>query len=792
MRYDSERDLITVSVRELVSTARRKISSTPPYDIDEPSTAQTNQKNKRSGNSEIPDLVFDFSLEGYNFRIVSADICEEDGSLIKTVLVDTSPKHPQKEVLAQARGEGYITAYIIAKSRGLESVNLTFVYRSRITEEENTVCESVSIKNLEKFFSKCIMSIKVYAKPEIERVTVRLPLMKKVKFPFDKVRDGQSDLVRNVYKNVARGGRLFISAPTGTGKTVSVLFPAIRAMGEGRCEKVFYFTPKTTTAEAAVDTVSNIAGENGGVRAVVIASKERLCQNKLICHESRTRCENSKNNSIADAVLSIYNDAHTVVTPKMIAERAKEYKICPYELSLSYAELCDVIILDVNYLFDPTVYIRRFFDERREYAFLIDEAHNLPERAREMYSATICERELVAPALSPILSEHSRTKKAARVASEELSSLFMPYLSDDIIIGEDGIRKGAAHLSEIPSHLYEILDTLIPTVEEEIFQTRISKDEEAEARTILLKEYYYKVKKFYEAVLRFDGSYELFVFLSGNEITLRVFCIDPAGEISKRLDIGGCAVFFSGTLSPMHYYKSVLGADRSAEVIETESPFDSGQLSVTIIDSISTRLSERERTLDAVCKMIAATVSAKRGNYMIFSPSFSYSEALASAFRRRYPKINVLSQTRDMTRKEKEDFLSQFRKEDKSYLIGFSVLGGIYSEGVDFSGESLIGAVIVGIGIPAISYEREAMAAYYQDRFEEGKEFAYIYPGINKVLQAAGRIIRGENDKGALVLIDDRFDDPLYKTVMPRLWSDMQFLKDPKALRERLDDFWRS
>ena len=235
----------------------------------------------------------------------------------------------------------------------------------------------------------------------------------------------------------------------------------------------------------------------------------------------------------------------------------------------------------------------------------------------------------------------------------------------------------------------------------------------------------------------------------------------------------------------------MLGGERRAEVIETPSPFDSGQLCVSIMDKISTRFSERERTLEAVCRAIAATVSAKRGNYMIYSPSFAYSDALSKRFSEKYPKIKVLTQRRDMTKKEKEDFLSEFKKEDKSYLVGFSVLGGIYSEGVDFAGESLIGAIIVGIGIPQLSYEREAIAAYYQDKLDEGKEFAYIYPGINKVLQAAGRVIRGEDDRGVIVLIDDRFDDPLYKKVMPRLWSGMQFIAEPKTLRERLDTFWK-
>ena len=494
---------------------------------------------------------------------------------------------------------------------------------------------------------------------------------------------------------------------------------------------------------------------------------------------------------LADAVLALYNESVTVVTQDKLSQISETYKVCPHELALSYAELCDIVILDINYLFDPEVYIKRFFSQKHDYAFLIDEAHNLPDRAREIYSAEISEEDVIGPAISPIINEHSPLKIEARVAANELYDLFYPYLKDNIVFDDDGNEKAAAHISELPTKLYNILEKLSQTAENVLFDARCAQDEYSEEREKFLKEYLRKIKRFYSAAARFDSAYELFLFLEEKQMKLKLFCIDPAREIAKRLRIGSGAVFFSGTLSPIYYYKSVLGGERRAEVIETPSPFDSGQLSVTIMDKISTRFSERERTLEAVCRAIAATVSAKRGNYMIYSPSFAYSEALAKRFSEKYPKIKVLTQRRDMTKKEKEAFLSEFKKDDKSYLVGFSVLGGIYSEGVDFAGESLIGAIIVGIGIPQLSYEREAIAAYYQDKLDEGKEFAYIYPGINKVLQAAGRVIRTEDDRGVIVLIDDRFDDPLYKKVMPRLWSGMEFIGEPKALRERLDGFWK-
>lgn len=783
MRYDKENDRIFISVSDMASIARRGISSSLPCDEDEP-------EYYRRISDDMTELSLDFSAGEFNFTLRGKTTLTDDG-ILHRVTVDSSPRRVRREVVKQARAEAFLYAYILARDTGKEQVSAVCEYISETTGEENKIYESVSFKKLETFFNKCKMSIIVYAKPEIERVTVRLPSMEKIKFPYGKVRDGQRDIIKGVYSAISHGSTLFVAAPTGTGKTVSVLYPAIRALGGGRCEKVFYFTPKTTTAMAARDTIIDIANKGAIVRALVMSSKERLCKMGLICRERRDVCKNSACNRLSDAVLALYNEGVTVVTSDKINEIGERFTVCPHELALSYAELCDVVILDINYLFDPDVYIKRFFDQRRDYAFLIDEAHNLPDRAREIYSAEVKEGDIIEPALSPIINEHSPIKNAARDAAKNIYDLFTPYLKDNTVFDDEGNEKAAAHLSEIPNELYTIFERLSATLEGVMLDAKCAEDESSEERNKFLKDYERKIKRFYNTILRFDSSYELFVFLEDKEIKLTAFCLDPAREISKRLRLGSGTVFFSGTLSPIYYYKSVLGGDRRAEVIETPSPFDSGQLSVTIMDKISTRFSERERTLEAVCRAIAATVSARRGNYMIYAPSFSYCEALAKRFSEKYPKIKVLTQRRDMTKREKEDFLAEFKKDDRSYLVGFSVLGGIYSEGVDFAGESLIGAVIVGIGIPQLSYEREAIAAYYQDKLEEGKEFAYIYPGINKVLQAAGRVIRGEDDRGVIVLIDDRFDDPLYKKVMPRLWSGMQFIGEPKALRERLDGFWK-
>ena len=461
---------------------------------------------------------------------------------------------------------------------------------------------------------------------------------------------------------------------------------------------------------------------------------------------------------------------------------------------LELSELCDHIICDYNYAFDPTVYFRRYFSEDRgeKYIFLVDEAHNLSERVREAYSATLSAEELSAPSSVEILGPLSPTKKAAEASARVFYEILYPLVKEELREDKNSRMVGATHTSQLPERLYTLIDELVSLVESELRDTVRGKDNEAEARAEYLRSYLAKLRQFAYVLARFDDAYEMFVFFEDGKISAKLFCLDTSPVIRERLSKGHSALLFSATLSPLDYYRAILGGDRSDEILEVDSPFDPSQLSITIMDKISTRYSEREDTLAAVCRAIAATVSARRGNYMIFSPSFAYSEALARIFSTKYPKIKVLSQRRDMSAKEKREFLGEFEKEDKSYLVAFCVMGGIYAEGIDLAGDSLIGAVIVGIGLPTLSYEREAIAAYYDEKYEEGKQYAYVYPGINRVFQAAGRVIRREDDRGVIVLIDDRFDDPIYKKSLPKLYSGVKFIPSAKELRAELDEFWKS
>ena len=793
MRYDCRSGIISVDYKEFVSISRRGVSPSLSYDEDEPGISDLGARRLRAylGECTPRELTYSFSDGEYEFLLCGRADHAEGNVITLARSIESSPSKPKKSELSEIRGEAFILGLMLAKAEGYGEIEARTFLFNEASGEADERRETISLSRLEAFFKRCVRAVSVFAAPEIERVTERLPSMKTLKFPYANIREGQSEFVRTAYRTLSRGGALYASAPTGTGKTVSALYPAIRALGDGRVEKVFYLTPKTTTAEAAADCLELMSEKGAKIRALRLTAKDRCCTEGRICKTAKGACKNSRDNKISEATLALYNKNLTVTDYRDVQEISKQFLVCPYELSLTYAELCDVVICDFNYLFDPAVYIKRFFSERGKYAFLVDEAHNLHERAREMYSAELSLEEIAAPAETFVLGEASEVRKSADETAKKFREIFFPYVREELRENKDGVMQGAANVSELPGELYTLFDRLTSKICGEILDNLRAKDEERDARLSYLYEYRYKIAKFAEVMLRFDSGYKAFVFADGDSLRVKLFCLDTGVVIRERLALGHGAVLFSATLSPLGYYRAVLGGERSDETLEVNSPFAPEQLSVVIMDGVSTRYSEREDTLSAVCRVIAATVSAKRGNYMVFSPSFAYSEALARAFSAKYPKLHIISQTKNMSAKEKTEFLEEFKKENDNYLVAFCVMGGIYSEGIDLAGDSLIGAVIVGIGMPALSYEREAIAEYYEEKYEEGKQYAYIYPGMNRVFQAAGRVIRREDDRGVIVLIDDRFDDPIYKKSLPDLWQGVKFIGDAKKLREELDEFWK-
>lgn len=782
MRYDENNKRLFVSVKELIRLAHRGIS-TADSELDEGCEIST-----PSGKKSKETLSRDVVIGDYAFTVFGYADSIEDGVITIKRELDTPSKRVSRQDRETTRGEGFLLLYLYGAELG---ASIRCVYFNRDGEVISDETEAPRASALNKFWERCISVCERYARPEIERVTERLPAYRALKFPYKTVREGQSDFIRAVHRTIAHGTQLCASLPTGTGKTVSVLYPALRALGEGKCDKIFYLTPKQTTAKAASECLELFASRGVAVRACILYSKESLCPEGLLCRRPNTSCRLANFKAIPDAVLALYDLKKPIVVRADFEEIGEKFGICPHELALCYSELCDVVVCDFNYLFDPQIYLKRYFTEGGKFAYLIDEAHNLPERAREMYSSELSELELDGVLNNPLLPEHSPLREAIAGARMEIADLLFPYLKDELREGENGERIGAVSLHEPPSELYTIVYNLLANTEAAYRAYLKDTDEEATERVMLVRELYHKLKKLSTSLEKFDEKYRLFLFYEGGVLKFRLFCIDTGGVISDRIKTGVGAVFFSATLEPLVYYRSLLGADGTTDSLCAGSPFDPSQLSVSIVDSVSTRYSERGRTAPSVCRAIAAMISARRGHYMIFCPSFEYLELLSGVFIEKYPKIHTLTQKRDMTAKEKLAFLDEFKNGDGKYLVAFCVLGGIYSEGVDLTGDSLIGAAIVGIGMPTLSYEREAMREYFTEKYEAGTEYAYVYPGMNKVFQAAGRVIRTEEDRGVILLIDDRFRDPIYKKSIPTLWRGMKYVGDAKELKARVEAFWK-
>ena len=787
MRYDEKESILYIDCAEFVAIARRRVAATQSPDGEEMA--------KRADRALRSRLLFECKTEKLTLKTnlmgINTELYGEPDAIVgeEIILVRELSRSgaAERSLEKQLRGELFIYGHMLSRMRTLDAVTLTLYLFDSKTGDVRKKSEEATTDSLLRFFKKCIDTVSHFARPEYERVTERHATMRALKFPYGRVRDGQGELVRAVYRNLARGNTLFACAPTGTGKTVSVIYPAIRAMGDGRIEKTFYLTPKTTARESAIECINLLCEGGLKIKAVSLIAKEKICRHGLLCREDPRKCPENSGEALSDAVMALYGMDIPVITDREILATAEKYRVCSYELSLAYSELCDFIICDLNYVFDPAVYLRRFFDEGGKYGLLIDEAHNLESRAREMYSAEVRASELAE--LSESIHLPSALSDAIGSYTEAIYTLLFPYIKDNTRV-EGGREVGMTHLSDIPSDMYTIIYNFEELLNRELLRSYSYKGEDKATRVAIIKKLYYDTVKLSQILERFDEGYKLILSLEGGRISFKLFCIDTGRVLRDRLRKVASAVFFSATLEPMSFYISQLGGDSTSDTISVHSPFDPESLSVTIMDKISTRYSERERTLPHVCRVIAAAMSARRGHYMVFSPSFEYSEMLFREFSTKYPKIKAILQSRDMTSSEKDKYISLFRESTESYLVGFSVMGGIYSEGIDLAGDSLIGAVVVGIGMPSLSYEREAIAEYYEDKLERGKEYAYIYPGMNRVFQAAGRVIRREDDKGVIVLIDDRFDDPIYKKSIPDLWRGMRYCDDPKTLKEILDAFW--
>ncbi len=672
--------------------------------------------------------------------------------------------------------------------------------RTRLTYYRN---DDGKIKHLEKehtkeelegFLKELLSRIEYRAQILCERETLLLPSAAESRFPYSAVREGQDMLLKECYRDIRAGKRLFAEAPTGIGKTVSTLYPAVRALGEGHCDKIFYLTAKAATRREAFLAMQKIFEAGAHLRTAVLTARDQICPNEMAKrdpagisrHCNPMDCPRAKRfyEKCPAAVCDLLS-RHSGYSRRAVEQTAEKFGICPYEFQLELSEFCDALICDYNYVFDPQVYLRRYFSDEAvgsgKYVLLVDEAHNLADRARSMYSAELVNTDLseAIDALDEGDDLRSELEKTA-VTLVGLRRLCRDTIQKD----EEGVERGY-YLNHGPmDSLFEQIALLRRRLDSWL---RTHATHPAEAVVDILCA---KLKRFEVITECFDPSFLTFVELEGDRRTVRLICLDPSRVLDARMNRAHAAVLFSATLTPPDYFADILGGGKNAVRISLPSPFDPENLCLTAVTGISTRYEDREKSYKKIVGVIAATVSAKRGNYIAYFPSYEYMEKVLELFSKKYPDVTVVRQTRGMNASEKEHFLDAFA-DDGKLRIGFCVLGGSFSEGVDLPGGRLIGTVIVGTGLPGLSNERNILRDHYEVTRERGYDYAYVYPGMNRVLQAAGRVIRREEDRGVVVLVDDRYADPRTQSIFPEHWKYIEYAGNSIELAEIVQEFWK-
>lgn len=653
------------------------------------------------------------------------------------------------------RAQAMCYAYIFALQNNMETIGIQMTYCNLETEQTKYFREEFSFEEIKKWFDDLMEEYGKWATFQCEMKNQRQASIKELNFPFE-YRPGQKKLVSDVYRTIMRQKLLFMQAPTGVGKTISTIFPAVKAVGEELADRIFYLTAKTITATVAKETFALLEKNGYRAKTIQITAKEKLCPcDEMECNPVTCPYAKGHFDRVNDAVFDLLHRCEMIERDDILSQ-ADRYTVCPFELCLDTASWCDNIICDYNYVFDPNVYLKRFFQEgiKGDYIFLIDEAHNMVERSRQMYSVQIYKEDFLT--VKRIMKEHSRSIEKAL---EKCNKILL------------GMKRECEN--------YTVYDTLgnmvfsfmrLMTLLDEFLQ----KANEFPGKKDVM-DFYFELRNFLNIYDLVDEHYVMYSELEADgRFMLKLFCVDPSLNIQKRLDKGKSAVFFSATFLPVNYYKSLLSTKKDNYAIYADSTFDSKKRLLAMATDVSTRYTRRSRSeYERIAGYINAVVTQKTGNYMVFFPSYKMMNDVADIYCEKYAdETELMLQKNNMSEAEREEFLDRFSEESDRTLVAFGIMGGIFGEGIDLKNDRLIGAIVVGTGLPQISNERTILKDYYDAENGCGFDYAFRYPGINKVLQAAGRVIRTTEDTGVILLLDERFWQREYDLLYPREWSD--------------------
>ena len=720
---------------------------------------------KMSFNVDEVNIVLEGRADGIIKRSEKEYIIDE----IKTTVEDLQVFHDDN--LEWHLGQAKCYAYMFAKQTNLEYIGIKLTYIRQGKEKEQLIDSyTFNILELEQFVVKLLNEYLAFYNIIFNKIAKRNESIEALKFPFNEFRQGQRDLAKYTYAMAKKRGRLFAEAPTGIGKTISTVFPFVKALKDDDNSKIFYLTAKTSGREAAHQAVK-LLKENGlSLGDIMITAKDKICFCKgQACNPEECPYAKGYYNKIQTvlryAILN-YDDFDL----QTITQLAYENQICPFELELDLSLFMDVIICDYNYVFDPISYMKRYFDEdTSSFLVLVDEAHNLVDRSRDMYSASLSYKQFLEARKSVC---HSKLHKL-KLAMSKMSKMFKEYLVNP--------KDGNYILDEFYDYTYKTISSFITTMQD------INKNENKEMSKELL-EFYLEVNRFSKILEFYNDHFICYYEISKDELILHVSCLDASSFLHSSLRRLRGSVLFSATLSPIEYYVDMLGGKKEDAQLILPSPFPVDNLKIIIAPKVSIRYKNRDSSYQQVADYIKAFVKNKVGNYFIFLPSYEYLTNLMPYID--MDDVDVYEQDRGMSDEDKEQFLTNFKPHPERTTLGFVIVGGAFGEGIDLVSDRLIGAIIVGIGMPKINFVSDQIMKYYDAREQSGYNYAYLNPGMNKVMQALGRVIRSETDRGAVLLIDERYLTNDYRDLFKSEWRKYEVAFSPKEVSDILQEFF--
>ncbi|CCX58565.1 putative uncharacterized protein [Blautia hydrogenotrophica CAG:147] len=663
-------------------------------------------------------------------------------------------------------------AYFYAYDHQQKAMQVQLTYCNMETEDIKRFCKTYTFEELELWYQKLVDEYYRWVRFQFQWRKRRDQSMEGVEFPFE-YRRGQKEIVAGVYHVIQKKKQLFLQAPTGVGKTMSTIYPSVRAVGAGLAEKIFYLTAKTITRTVAQEAFLLLQEKGVEFKVATITAKEKLCLcDEMECNPQECPYARGHFDRINEAVYELWTTKNHY-TRDILQEHARKWQVCPFEMCLDLSVWTDGVICDYNYVFDPNVYLKRFFAEgtKGDYIFLIDEAHNLVDRGRQMYSAALYKEE--------VLKIRKSLKPYGGKVIRELNRLNQFLLE---LKRECESYEVLESIGNLPVLLMKVMGELESFLEEPP-QPEVGKE---------ALEFYFTVRDFLNICDLLDENYKIYVQnLEDGGFQLRLFCVNPAKNLENCLEKGSCAVFFSATLLPLRYYRRVFSTHEDDYAICAASPFSQERRCLLVGADVSSKYTRRGYgEYRRIAEYIARAVNTHPGNYMVFFPSHRLLRDVYEIYEQEFsmPHVHSLCQSSVMSEQERESFLSEFQS-GRGTLVGFCVMGGIFSEGIDLLGDRLIGALIVGTGIPQVGTENEILKAFYDERGENGFDYAYRYPGMNKVLQAAGRVIRTQKDRGIILLLDERFCQRENLSLFPEEWSNYQVSKIT-SVEKQLKKFW--